>query len=420
MESIQDFAPEIQQRMSGFTRFLSKHGFSRPEVKNIGCLLHGMLKRHDVHVSVLSRSLGERITPRKTEERLHRNLRREGLGERLVEANARRNAATIRSKRFCIVDLSDIQKPYSKQMEGLGHVRDGDKSRPGEAVIGNGLYWINAVMADGQEMLPVCSEIYGLDHEGRDHASENSKILALTDHVHALHPKAIYVLDRGGDRSELLTPLIEAGKRFVIRGQSQRSLGLHCDSAKKTNIKEIALKTRTSYAYKSLKNGEWFDAGLRRVYYEGTSLWLVVSKRRRGGLSWYLTNVEGTRTAVMETVMEAYGLRWRVEEYHRQIKQDYGLESLCLRKYSAIKNMGVLVMLAASFCAQLPKRCVITMIAVANLLPHKRLSDIPAYPYYKIAAAVALILETADKRRYKPLRIRKRNFLQLSLDLFEA
>ena len=132
--------------------------------------------------------------------------------------------------------------------------------------------------------------------------------------------------------------------------------------------------------------------GIRRLYLDGTPLWLVVSRRRRGGITWYLTNVEGDRTTIMNMVMEAYGLRWRVEEYHRQIKQDYGLESLCLRKYSAIKNIGVLVMLAASFCASLPEHLVIRMIAAANLLPRKRLGDIPGYQLYMIVAAVALTL----------------------------
>lgn len=417
MESIADFAPEIQQRISGFVDFLLRHGFSRPEVKNIGSLLHGMLKRHDVHVSVLGRSLGEKIAPRKTEERLHRNLRREGLGRRLIEAQGVKNRTGIREKRYCIIDLSDIQKPYAEQMEGLSRVRDGDKSSRGEPVIGNGMYWINGVMVDRSEILPVYSELYGLEREGRDHTSENTKILAITEVVHGMHPEAIYVLDRGGDRSEVITPLMVTGKCFVIRGQDQRSLGLHKDSERKTNIKAIAQRTRTHHAYKSLKKGEWFDVGIRRVYFDGTSVWLVVSRRRRGGMTWYLTNVEGDRTTIMNTVMEAYGLRWRVEEYHRQIKQDYGLESLCLRKYSAIKNMGVLVMLAASFCARLPEHLVIQMIAAANLLPRKRLCDIPGYPLYMIVAAVALILETAVKRRPQPLRIRKREYFQLSLAL---
>ena len=280
-----------------------------------------MLKKHDVHVSELARSLREKIAPKKTEERLHRNLRRKGLGRRLLEVNATKNRI------------------------------------------------------------------------------------------------AIHVLDRGGDRSRIIDSFIAEGKPFVIRGQNQRSLRLHQNSRKLTNIKDIAKRTRTDHANKSLKNGEWFNVGLRRVYYGETPLWLVVSRRRRGGLSWYLTNVEGTRVKIMNTVMEAYGLRWRVEEYHRQIKQDYGLEKICLRNYNAIKNMGVLVMLAASFCARLPKHLLIQMIAAAGLLPRKRLRDIPDYPYYMITAAVAWIIGAAHKQRTKPLSVRKRDYCQLSLAL---
>jgi len=156
------------------------------------------------------------------------------------------------------------------------------------------------------------------------------------------------------------------------------------------------------------------------VYLGDEALWLVVSRRQKvkDALSWYLTNVPGSRKTVMMTVMHAYGLRWRVEEYHRQIKQDYRLESICLRKYNAIKNMGVIVMLAASFCARLPKNLIIKLLVLSNQLPRKRLSDIPDYPYYMIMAAVARTLELAVKRRYKPLRIRKRDYLQLNIDLW--
>jgi len=417
MESIHDFAVEIQQRMSGFINFIAKSGFSRPEVKNIGALLSGMLTKHDIHVSVLSRSLGEKITPKKSEERLHRNLRREGLNQRLLTAHAAKNRAAIKEKRFCIIDLSDIQKPYAKKMEGLGRVRDGDKSQRGAAAIGNGLHWINGVMADKSGIVPVYSDIYGLDYEGRDHTSENSKIQAITKLVHEVHPEAIYVLDRGGDRSILLDRFIHDGKQFVIRGQNQRSLRLHADSRKTTNIKTIAKRTTTHRSYKSLRNGVRYEVGLRRVYYKATPLWLVVSRGSHGGLSWYLTNVNGTRHEIMDTAMDAYGLRWRVEEYHRQVKQDYGLESISLRKYSAIKNMGVLVMLAASFCASLPDHLVIKMLAAAHRLPRKRLRDIPSYPLYMIVAAVAHTLETAVKRQPKPLRVRKRDYFQLTLAL---
>jgi hypothetical protein len=415
MRSITDLAPEIQKRMSGFMDYLGGEGFSRPEVKNIGGLLSGMLKKHDVHVSVLSRSLQEKISPKKPWERLSRNLKREGLWRRLAAANMKKYSGAIRKNRYCVIDLSDIQKPYAGQMEGLSRVRDGDKSGRDTVSIGNGLYWLNAVMADGNDILPVYGEIYSLDREGKDHVSENSKILGITDMVHEIHPEAIYVHDRGGDRTEIIRTLYADGKTFVVRGQDQRSLRLHKDSARKTNIKKIAKAVSLRHVYTSHRKSERFDVGIRRVYHDDIPLWLVVSRRRRGGLSWYLTNSEGMRTAIMDMVMEAYGLRWRIEEYHRQIKQDYSLEQLCLRNYAAIKNMGVLVMLAASFCARLPEHIVIKLLAVSHHLPRKRLRDIPKYPYYKIVAAVAYILQHTDKRPYKPLHVRKREYVQLQL-----
>ncbi len=77
-----------------------------------------------------------------------------------------------------------------------------------------------------------------------------------------------------------------------------------------------------------------------------------------------------------------------IEEYYCQIKQDYGLEQLCLRNYTAIKNIGALVMPAISFCARLPKHIAIQQIAVSNLLLRKRLCTFPRVRFIKILATI--------------------------------
>ncbi len=81
--------------------------------------------------------------------------------------------------------------------------------------------------------------------------------------------------------------------------------------------------------------------------------------------------------------------------------------------------MCVVVMLAVSFCARHPHQIIIKMLVTTNQLPPKRLSDIPRYPYYMITASVARAMEHAVKRRPKLLRIRKRDYLQLNLNLCE-
>ncbi len=168
MDSIQDLAPEIQKRISDFEHFLGKVGIKRPEVKFTGAILGAMLKRHHVHLPVLSRSLEEKIATKKTWERLNRNLSKECLGNELIRANIRKNAGEIRALRYCIIDGSDIQKPEAKKMEGLSHVRDGSKKkRDKRPVIGNGYYWLNAVMANEERILPFYTDIYSLNREAR-------------------------------------------------------------------------------------------------------------------------------------------------------------------------------------------------------------------------------------------------------------
>ncbi len=305
-------------------------------MKFTGAILTSMLKEHHVHLTVLARGLEEKISPKKTWERLSRHISKKGLYEKLIDSNIKKNTTKIRQMRYCVVDVSDVQKIEAEEMEGLSRVRDGSKkSGDNKAVIGNGYYWLNGVMADRDEILSVYSELYSLDHEGKEHTSENSKILFITDRIYEVNKEAVFVIDRGGDRSKLINPMIRDGKFFVIRGDNKRSLRLHTDSGKATNIEVIARRTKTPYPFRSERNGELFYIGISRVYFGKESLWLVVSRRQRekNALSWYLTRVPGSRKTVMETAMEAYGLKWRVEEYHRQIKQDYKLERICLRKY---------------------------------------------------------------------------------------
>jgi hypothetical protein len=413
MDSIRDLAPEIQKRISGMKREFRNGGMSVPVTKNVVSIMWAMLRERSVQVTVLSRSLEESISQKKTWERLRRTIGKKGLWKSLLEVNRKVNISEIREKRYCVVDLSDIQKQYSRKMEGLARVRDGNKKE-----IGDGYWWLNVVMSDGDGVMPVCSELYSLEHEAHELVSENSKLLEAMEWVHAVHPSARFVLDRGGDRGKLYEWFLREKVPFIVRGQEIRSIGLHADSVKKTNIKEVAMGIPTTRRFQSRK-GKEFLVGVKRIYLNGEALWLVASRRKEepNALSWFLTNVEGTREQIMDTVMEGYGYRWRVEEYHRQLKQDYDLESICLRDYEALKNLIVLVVIAAAFIMRLPQNLALKLVAAAHLLPHNRLSDLPGYPFYMLSEAVAWVLAACRKLPPKPLHLRKRDYFQLSLPL---
>lgn len=411
--NIWELTPEIQRRVNRFWKELPGESFSLPERKFVGEMLHGLLKSPGIYVTGVARSLGEDLRLKKTWERLNRNMRRQGMWERMTESHLKQQAARVRSKRYCVIDLSDVQKAEATQIEGLALVRDGDKSKKNKVVLGLGFNWLNAVMADRDGLLPVYSELYSSDLEQQ---SENQKIIGIVRKVGEVHPEAVFVVDRGGDRGKLFDAFLKSEKDFIIRGMDQRSLEVRRGSSKRYNIEHLACATKSSMVFKSVR-GKTFYVGIRRVYYKQQALYLVVSRRANGGLSWYLTNLTGPREAVMEAVMEGYGLRWRIEEYHRQIKQDYRLESIRLRKYVAIKNMVFFVMLAASFISRLPENLAIKLVSAAKRLNKNKLSDIPKYPFYMITAAVAYCLAAAIKQRPIPLWRRRRDFWQYKLAL---
>jgi hypothetical protein len=411
MDSIRDLAPEIQQRISGMKQFLREGGLSVPITKNVVSLLWSILRERSVQVTVLAQALEEKIAPKKTWERLRRTIGKAGLWKRLLEVHRTANASRIRGMRYCIVDISDVQKRYAQKMEGLSRVRDGNKED-----IGDGYWWLNAVMVDNGGISPVYSELYSLEHEAQELVSENTKLLEAMEWVHTVHPEARFVIDRGGDRGKLFKWFLREKVTFIVRGQKTRSVGLHANSDKRTNIMEVAMRVNTTRRYTS-RTGKEFRVGLRRIYLNEEALWLVVSRREEepNALSWFLTNAEGTREEIMDIVMEGYGYRWRVEEYHRQIKHDYTLESMCLREYEALKNLTVLVVIAAAFVMRLPEHLALKLVVAARLLPHNRLSDLPSYPFYMFSKAVAFVLEACRKIPPKALHLRKRDYFQLSL-----
>jgi len=47
--------------------------------------------------------------------------------------------------------------------------------------------------------------------------------------------------------------------------------------------------------------------------------------------------------AAVELAIRGYGLRWKIEEVHRQIKGDYRLEAIRLERYEALKTMNALL-----------------------------------------------------------------------------
>jgi hypothetical protein len=119
-----------------------------------------------------------------------------------------------------ILDTSDIARPYAEKMEYLPRVRDGS-----EAVIADG-YWLAQVVSVKNEdnaIVPLYSALYS--QAAPDFVSENAELkMAMAAVSKVTGDRGVWVIDRGGDRSDIYADLITQTRSLVIRQKGDRHL----------------------------------------------------------------------------------------------------------------------------------------------------------------------------------------------------
>lgn len=49
---------------------------------------------------------------------------------------------------------------------------------------------------------------------------------------------------------------------------------------------------------------------------------------------------------IIEKALRGYGYRWKIEEFHRHVKQEYNWENIQLMSYVGLKNINTILMVA--------------------------------------------------------------------------
>lgn len=399
--SITQFTPAVQTKLWQYLHSF-KDNFTKPEHKFIHQILFGILKSGHIQLNTISRSLQEKLPLKKVSMRLGAHLDKKNLWLKISESTLKAQKHRLKGCCFIILDLSDIQKDYAQKMPGLSMVYDGSKDSKGLG------YWqcnITAVSEDGVTLIPLYSELYSHSEEV---TSQNMKIIEAQDLVMKYaREDAVIVIDRGADRNVLYDSFLQSGYPFIIRQNGNRHLLYGED---KLPFKDISRSVKLKWTYKTerIKHNK-----VQRLSYKGGAttvqlkqngpiLWLVVIKEKNRGYTWYLLNLPECKTAkaAVEIVVKGYGLRWKIEEVHRQIKGDYQLESICLQRYEALKSMNSLLWMAASFLYTRLEPLVMDILFEPQLalINRKKMKDLLRFIYYKLAFAIKRILSLAQVR----------------------
>jgi hypothetical protein len=360
-----------------------------------------------VIVQRIAVGLEEKISLKKVCDRLYRNLLSNSvLYERLMDAHILMQASLIREDSAIMVDLSNINKTGASMMEGLDNVWDGSESKPNM-----GYFTLQASVCHYTEPKRVqllYSDLFSIEQES---TSENEKILDLVHRVIvASGQRGIFVMDRGMDRCQILKDLVENDTSFIIRGDKRHLL---C-KGKSKSYSDIAKATKLDYVVKS--KGRTFKAGVVPVQLvlpndEATKnqrkkkadLYLVVALEPGRSFVYYLCRFRNTLSdnQMVNMVVRYYGLRWSIEEVHRQIKQDFNWESIQLLKYLSLKNMNALLWIAASFLYNEVSKSIPILIKkhYSRMIYRKSESDKDINMMYRLTALVSEVMSYINIHR---------------------
>ena len=372
-------------------------GLSRPQRKFVQQMLYGIQATQDVKLSSIARSLQENIALIKTEDRLSRNLGSEALDVHLLQRLAEMGSRRVGAQTVLCLDLSDVRKEYAQKMEHLDRVYDGSR---GEVHRGYWLCEVTAAEVRGSEIVPLFQKLYSTKAD--DFQGENGELLGAVDWVGEFTGwRGIWTMDRGGDRRNVLEPLLERGLRFVIRSTGKRTvvdrrgwLG---------TVREVATLCRRPFAAQIIRIEDGKEKlyqlqyGAERIQLPGRKeklLLVVVAGFGREPLMLLTSLAAGVRDSEsLWWIVQIYLTRWKIEETFRFLKQSYNLEDLRVLSYQRLQNLVALVAATAYFATTfLGQKLKLRLLTEKLLIISLRFFGIPPFRFYALAEGIRKVL----------------------------
>jgi hypothetical protein len=391
---------------SQFHRFCLNYcrGFNYPTHKFILDMIQGIIASQSVCIAKIGRALQEKINLDKVTKRLIYHLDKENMGGQLLTKLHQTAAQHIAPLDVAVLDITDIQKPHAKAMEGLREVRDGSKK-----TLGKGFWLLSVIAAKGQDIIPLHMHLYSFSEV----QSENLEILQTINQIQKdVNKKLTWVIDRAGDRNNIMCQLLDNQTTFVIRGNGFRNLLIKIPNGfKNINMLEIARSSQSIISVK-VKKGQQLKK--MKASYQQVSLpnrpdqvlSLITVANSGAKPLMLLTNLQAANPQeIITRALEAYFLRWRIEEVFRHIKTQYLLEKINVQRIIRLKNLVAVLAIALFFIYVEMGRFV--ALAGMNLFQthtRKAKRKLPKFIYYTVSAIVWLVFRFFQRRAFNRLK----------------
>ena len=254
--------------------------------------------------------------------------------------------------------------------------------------------------------------------------------------------KGIFTGDRYYDDKKLFKEFSDNEADFIIRANNNRNL-IYQDN----NMEFIKLAKLVDLNVKYIsEDGSELEAGALRVeipldpqprkHPQTVEVWLIVGryirkprKRKRnkkemeslekGGYFYLYVSIRhlnDDRDKVIFKALQGYKLRWKIEEFHRHVKQDFGWERMQLMDYTSLKTMNILLLAALNLIYSLYSMRFRLYKGFKNIMSdRKRDMEKIVFIYYRITKVVNYIFNSWKLKCRQKYKGQHAEYLQLKI-----
>ena len=422
----------MEEKIKNFSKKISEGIDKKKKRDFVFEMLYGLIASNSCLLSEIARSLKEEITLKALVKRLSRNLKEfnndseegnstyEDVRNKIIFENYENE---IKDKIddntvFCF-DPGDLTKQYTTKFEGIDTIKDGST---GEFKAGYHMIEVAGLTKNEKLPVPVYTRLFSAQEEG--FVSVNEEYLKAIEYLGEKYQKeGIYALDRGFDDQKYFRKFIDLGLSFVIRMTKKRDIA-NAESGIIENVlkKSKRVKMKWNYKYKDKK-------GITRVAYtgymkitipdiEGKEFYLVVIKSEEfpNSSMMLITNLKPENEEFTKIVNKVYIKRWKIEEYFRFKKQQFGFEKELVRTLNSIRTLNVLLTIIIGFIAMFSdNQKQIQYIVVFEASESIRKNKDIVFVYYAVARGMKKIFNfNLNGIKNKKDKSRKQKNMQIS------
>jgi len=365
-------------------------------MKSLRQMVFGILLSKSIFINQIASVLGERISLRKTVKRMSAQYLKASYGDKILSSHIESVSHLITENSYLVWDGTDIAKSHAKYLEGLEYVYDADKKKTS---LGYNVLNINAVSSE-KEITPLFSRSYSYQMGA---LSSNKELKKASEFIlKRIDSSAMWVLDRGADNNILKEYFITEVDQFIIR---LKKTSKFIYKNEEIRVDQLSNKIQLLHQKKVMKSRK--NTRVQKEYYLGLAavhllikgemipLYIMITRNDKGGLAYFLVkSLKKTTEDLLNQAFKGYGYRWSIEEYHRHVKQEYGLEKIQMRTYKGLQSVLAILTVAMNIIYNELKTLHFNILLDSgiNLLNKNSYHELINFIYYKVSKIVAILL----------------------------